>query len=95
MNIFIIFITFLSGELNADVAIIMIMWDKATSNHGGQGLACFIRTLKRAKRIYGQGKLYRDSEIMKLKRIIEGTWQESVAQDEIKFTLWASEPEHE
>ena len=35
VNIFIIFITFLS----ADVAIMMMMWDKATSNQGGRGLA--------------------------------------------------------
>ena len=42
---FIIFITFLSGEFNTYVAIIMTIWDIATRNQGGRGLANFVGTM--------------------------------------------------
>ena len=48
VNIFIIFITFYLENFNADVAIMMKMWDIATSNQGWRGLASFIRTMNDA-----------------------------------------------
>ena len=45
VNIFIIFITFYLENFNADVAILMKMWDIATSNQGGRGLASFVGTM--------------------------------------------------
>ena len=45
VNSLIIFIIFLSGEFNANVAKMMKMWDIATSNQGGRGLASFVGTM--------------------------------------------------
>ena len=43
--IFIIFITFYLKNFNTDVAMMMKMWDIATSNQGGRGLARFVGTM--------------------------------------------------
>ena len=45
VKIFIIFITFYLENFNANVDIMMKMWDIATSNQGGRGLASFVGTM--------------------------------------------------
>ena len=45
VSIFIIFITFYLENFNANVAIMMKLWDIATSNQGGRGLASFVGTM--------------------------------------------------
>ena len=49
VNIFIIFITFYLKNFNGNVAIMMKMWDIATSNQGGRGLASFVGTMNFSK----------------------------------------------
>ena len=52
VNIFIIFITFFSGEFHDDVAIMMKIRDTAISNQGGRGLASFFETIVLEKKIF-------------------------------------------
>ena len=45
VNILIIFIALYPENFNADVAIMVNMWDMATGNPGGRGLASFVGTI--------------------------------------------------
>ena len=69
VNIFIIFITFYLENFNADVAIMMKIWDMATSNQGGRGLVIFVGTMNSrrknkntAEEIYHQYGLFKCPE---------------------------------
>ena len=63
VNIFIIFITFYLEHFNANVAIMMKMWDIATNNQGGRGLASFVGTMNYIPLDKGQDTPFKQNRI--------------------------------